>query len=104
MRSVGPHQLGPAELRHGELPGLVADGGGDHEGPSWMGVDGRRGPAAPTGWGCRALGDQVEGAEPGHGLGDEAARHAGLTSYNWTLDTRSFVDGPENCNESRGAP
>jgi len=68
-----------------------------------MGVDGRRGPAAPTGRGCRALGDQVEARSRPRSR-DEAARHAGLTSYSYTLDTRSFVDGPENCNKPRGAP
>jgi hypothetical protein len=104
VRSLGPDQLGPAELRHGELPGLVADGGGDHEGPSWMGMQGRGGPAAPTGRRSRALSDQVEGAETGHGLGDETARHAYLTSYGCTLDARSFVDGPENCNGPGGPP
>ena len=67
-------------------------------------MEGRRGPAVSTGRGRRALGDQVESAETGHGLGDETARHAGLTSYGYTLDARSFVDGPENCNGPRGAP
>jgi hypothetical protein len=104
VRSLGPDQLGPAELRHGELPGLVADSGGDHERPSWMGMEGRGGPAASTGKRCRALSDQVEGTETGHGLGDEAARHASLTSYGYALDTRSFVDGPENRNGSGGPP
>ena len=102
--SLGPDQLGPAELRHGELPGLVADSGDDHEGPSWMGMEGRRRPAAPTGGRCRALADQVEGAEAGHGLGDETACHTRLTSYGYTLDARSFVDGPENCNGPGGPP
>ena len=69
-----------------------------------MGMQGRRGPAAPTGRGCRALGDQVEGAETGHGFGDETARHTRLTSYGYTLDARSFVDGPENRNGPRGPP
>jgi hypothetical protein len=104
VRSLGPDQLGTAELRHGELPGLVADGGSDHEGPSWMGMQGRRRPAASTGRGRRALGDQVEGGETAHGFGDEAARHASPTSYGYTLDTRSFVDGPENRNGARGPP
>ena len=26
-----------------------------------------------------------------------------FTSYGYTLDARSFVDGPENCNGPRGA-
>jgi hypothetical protein len=104
VRSLGPDRLTPAELRHGELPGLVADSGGDHERPSWMGMEGRRGPAASTGRRCRALSDQVEGGETDHGLGDETARHAGLTSYGYTLDARSSVDGPENCNGPRGPP
>jgi hypothetical protein len=69
-----------------------------------MGMQGRGGPAALTGRRSRALSDQVEGAETGHGLGDETARHAYLTSYGCTLDTRSFVDGPENRNGSGGPP
>jgi hypothetical protein len=68
-----------------------------------MGMEGRRGPAAFTGRGRRALSDQVESAQTGHGLGDESARHASLTSYGYTLDARSFVHGPENCNGPRGA-
>ena len=102
--SLGLGYLGPAKLCHGELPGLMPDGGGDHEGPSWMGVQGRRGPAAPTGRGCRSFGDKVEGNETGHRFGDETARHGRLTSYGNALDTRSLVDGPDDRNSPRGPP
>jgi len=71
-RSPGPARS--AELRHGELPVSWPIAATTTRGPrgwAWRVVVAGRAHR----WRCRALADQVEGAEAGHGLGDETACH-----------------------------
>jgi len=90
--SLGPDQLGPASCATASFQVSWPIAATTTRGPrgwAWRVVVGR--PRPPVA--CRALADQVEGAEAGHGLGDETACHTRLTSYGYTLDARSFVDG-----------
>src|SRR5260370_11378473 len=104
VRALRPGDFRAAELGHGNLPRLVAGGDGNRRRATRVRLKVRRGPAAQASTRRRTLAEEAEAGQPGHGLGDQAARRGELAGERCPVDTGLAMHQAQNRHGRRCLP